>query len=56
MKIDSGNMKLDTYVLPDTDYYLHYIDADEYLLVDLDGKCISLDSLERKTVDIRGGL
>ena len=57
MKIDSGNMKLDTYVLPDTDYYLHYIDAiNEYLLVDLDGKCISLDSLERKTFDIRGGL
>ena len=57
MKIDSGNMKLDTYVLPDTDYYLHYIDAiNEYLLVDLDGKCISLDSLDRKTFDIRGGL
>ena len=34
MKIDSGKMKLDTYELPDSEHYLHYIDViKEYLLV-----------------------
>lgn len=57
MKIDSGKMKLTTYELPDSEHYLHYIDViKEYLLVTPEGECISLDSLPRKTIDIRGGL
>ena len=56
MKIDTGKMKLTTFILP-TQHYLHYIESiKEFLLVNSDGECISLDSLERKTIDVRGGL
>ena len=57
MKIDTGKMKLTTFILPTQEHYLHYIESiKEFLLVNSDGKCISLDSLERKTIDVRGGL
>ena len=57
-RIDMGKMILETYQLPtNKGYYLHHIDSiNEDILVDYERKYIDIDSLNKLTINIKGGV